>query len=104
LLAADRARLDGLALLVWGMLDLPPALERLLDRIAEHMLVDVYLAKRAADAPSPSCGQGCATAKPVSGKSLVARGRHGARPPRCGGFTTASRAAASTSVGPWPCS
>ena len=53
LLAADPARLDGLALLVWGMLDVPPALERLLRRIAERVPVDVYLADlpAAADAP-----------------------------------------------------
>ena len=53
LLAAEPARLDGLALLVWGMLDVPPALERLLRRIAERVPVDVYLADlpAAADAP-----------------------------------------------------
>ena len=53
LMAADAARLDGLALLVWGMLDLPPALERLLCRITERMPVDAYLAElpAAADAP-----------------------------------------------------
>jgi RecB family exonuclease len=50
LLAADPARLDGLALLVWGMLDLAPALERLLHRIAERMPVDLYLA----DVPAAS--------------------------------------------------
>ena len=53
LLAAEPDRLDGLALLVWGMLDLPPALERLLTGVAERMPVDVYLADvpAAADAP-----------------------------------------------------
>ncbi len=43
LLAADPRRLDGLGLLVWGMLDVPPALERLVGRIAERMPVDVYV-------------------------------------------------------------
>ena len=43
LLAAEPARLDGLALLVWGLLDVPPALERLLYGIAERMPVDVHL-------------------------------------------------------------
>jgi RecB family exonuclease len=43
LLAADSTRLGGLALLVWGMLDLSPALERLVVAIAERMSVDVYL-------------------------------------------------------------
>ena len=53
LAAADPARLDGLGLLVWGMLDVPPALERLLRGIAERMPVDVYLPDlpAAADAP-----------------------------------------------------
>ncbi|MGO9960945.1 MAG: PD-(D/E)XK nuclease family protein [Solirubrobacteraceae bacterium] len=53
LLAAEPAHLGGLALLVWGMLDLPPALERLLFGIAEGMPVDVYLpdVPAAADAP-----------------------------------------------------
>jgi RecB family exonuclease len=43
LLAAEPERLDGLALLVWGILDVPPALERLLRGIAERMPVDLYL-------------------------------------------------------------
>ena len=43
LLAAEPARLDGLALLVWGLLDIPPALERVLHGIAERMPVDVHL-------------------------------------------------------------
>jgi RecB family exonuclease len=53
LLAADPAGLDGLGLLVWGMLDLPPVLERLLVAISERMPVEVYLADVpvAADAP-----------------------------------------------------
>jgi RecB family exonuclease len=53
LLAADPNRLGGLALLVYGMIDLPPALERLLHGIATRKPVDVYLADvpAAADAP-----------------------------------------------------
>jgi hypothetical protein len=53
LLAADPARLDGLALLVWGMLDLPPALEHLLHRIAERMPVDVHLPELPTGADTP---------------------------------------------------
>lgn len=53
LLAADLRRLDGLALLVWGMLDLPPVLERLLHGIAERMPVDVYLPDLPAGADAP---------------------------------------------------
>jgi ATP-dependent helicase/nuclease subunit B len=53
LLAAEPARLDGLALLVWGMLDLPPALERLLQGIAERMPVDVHLPDVPAGADAP---------------------------------------------------
>lgn len=53
LLAADPSRLDGLGLLVWGMLDMPPALERLVGRISERMPVDVFLPdiRPADDAP-----------------------------------------------------
>jgi ATP-dependent helicase/nuclease subunit B len=53
LLAADPGRLGGLGLLVWGMLDLSPTLERLLVGVAERMPVDVYLSgvPAAADAP-----------------------------------------------------
>ena len=43
LLAADPARLDGLGLLVFGMLDMQPALERLIDAIAERLPVDAFL-------------------------------------------------------------
>ena len=53
LLAAEPARLDGLALVVWGMLDLPPALERLLHGIAERMPVDVHLPDVPACAEAP---------------------------------------------------
>ena len=38
LLAAEPERLGGLGLLVYGMLDLPPALERLVVAIAQRML------------------------------------------------------------------
>ena len=53
LLAADPNRLDGLGLLVWGMLDLPPALERLFGQIAERLPVDMFVpdAHPVADAP-----------------------------------------------------
>jgi ATP-dependent helicase/nuclease subunit B len=53
LLAADPERLDGLGLLVWGVLDLPPALERLIVAIAERIPVDVFLpdVEAAAEAP-----------------------------------------------------
>jgi len=53
LLAADPERLDGLALLVWGMLDVPPALESLLHRIAERLPVDAYLPELPAAADTP---------------------------------------------------
>jgi hypothetical protein len=43
LVAADPARLDGLALLVYGMLEVPPTLERPIVRVAERMPVAVYL-------------------------------------------------------------
>jgi ATP-dependent helicase/nuclease subunit B len=43
LVAADPARLDGLALLVYGMLEVPPTLERLIVRVAERMPVAVLL-------------------------------------------------------------
>ena len=42
LIVADPDRLAGLGLLVWGMLDVAPALERLLVAIAERMPVDVF--------------------------------------------------------------
>ena len=53
LAAADPDRLDGLGLLVWGVLELQPAMERLLRRIAARLPVDVYLpdVPSAADAP-----------------------------------------------------
>ena len=41
--AADPARLEGLGLLVWGLLEMPPALARLIRAISERMPVDVYL-------------------------------------------------------------
>jgi RecB family exonuclease len=43
LLAADPNRLDGLGLLVWGLLDMPPALERLVSRVAERLPVDFFI-------------------------------------------------------------
>jgi ATP-dependent helicase/nuclease subunit B len=43
LVAADPAQLDGLALLVYGMLEVPPALERLIVGVAERMPVAVYV-------------------------------------------------------------
>jgi ATP-dependent helicase/nuclease subunit B len=53
LAAADAERLTGLGLLVWGIIDLPPALERLVVGIAERLPVDVFLpdVPAAADAP-----------------------------------------------------
>jgi hypothetical protein len=53
LAAADPALLDGLGLLVWGVLDLQPAMERLICEIAKRMPVDVFLPEvpAAADAP-----------------------------------------------------
>ncbi len=53
LLAADPERMDGLGLLVWGMLDIAPALVRLLTSISARMPVDVFLPEvpAAADAP-----------------------------------------------------
>jgi exonuclease V gamma subunit len=73
LLAAEPARLGGLALLVWGMLDLAPALERVLHRVAERMPVDVYLPDipAAVDAPIAELRRrlitGGATERPVDG-------------------------------------
>ena len=71
LLAADPAGSTGSALLVWGMLDLPPALERLLHGIAERMPVDVYLpdVPAAADAPA---GRAAATADRRRGRRAAA--------------------------------
>jgi ATP-dependent helicase/nuclease subunit B len=53
LLAADPDRLDGLALLVFGLLDMPPALERLLARVGRRLPVDMFTpdAQPRADAP-----------------------------------------------------
>src|SRR5450755_2887014 len=53
LLAADPGRLDGLGLLVWGMLDLPPALERVIVAVAERIPVDVFLPDVEAAAGAP---------------------------------------------------
>ncbi len=59
LVAADPARLDGLGLLVWGLLDMPPALERLIVGVAERMPVVVYLpdVPAAAEAPVAALGR-----------------------------------------------
>lgn len=51
--AADPGLLEGLGLLVWGALDLAPALERLLFDIAERLPVDVYLPDVAAAEDAP---------------------------------------------------
>jgi RecB family exonuclease len=53
LLTADPGRLDGLGLLVWGVPDMPPALERLVVGLADRLPVDVYLPniRPADDAP-----------------------------------------------------
>jgi ATP-dependent helicase/nuclease subunit B len=50
---ADPDRLDGLGLLVWGVLDIAPALERLVVAVGNRMPVDVYVpdVPAAADAP-----------------------------------------------------
>lgn len=53
LLAAEPARLGGLALLVWGMLDLTPALERVVRGVAALMPVDLYLVDLPAGADAP---------------------------------------------------
>ncbi len=59
LVAGDPARLDGLGLLVWGVLDMPPALERLIVGVAERMPVVVYLpdVPAAAEAPVAALGR-----------------------------------------------
>jgi hypothetical protein len=53
LAVADPDRLDGLGLSVWGLLEMPPALQRLLLRIAERLPVDVFVpnVSGAEDAP-----------------------------------------------------
>jgi ATP-dependent helicase/nuclease subunit B len=43
LAVADPEALDGLGLLVWGLVDMPAALETLVCRVSERMPVDVYL-------------------------------------------------------------
>jgi len=53
LVAADPPALNGLGLLVWGVLDMPPALERLIIAVAERMPVDVYLPDVPAAAQAP---------------------------------------------------
>jgi len=53
LAAAEPELFDGLGLLVWGVLDLQPAMERLIEAIGERMAVDIFLpdVPAAADAP-----------------------------------------------------
>ena len=53
LAAADPALLDGLGLLVWGVLDLQPAMGRLIEAIGERMPVDVFLPDVPAGADAP---------------------------------------------------
>ena len=53
LAVADPERLDGLGLLVWGVLDLSPALERLLVGVAQRLPVDVFVPDVPAAAESP---------------------------------------------------
>jgi ATP-dependent helicase/nuclease subunit B len=53
LAVADPERLDGLGLLVWGVLDLPPALERLLVGVAQRLPVDIFVPDVPAAAESP---------------------------------------------------
>ena len=43
--------LDGLGVLVWGVLDLQPAMERLIGAITERLPVDVFLP----DVPAAAC-------------------------------------------------
>lgn len=53
LVFAEPDRLAGLGLLVWGMLDVAPALERLLVAIAVRMPVDVFVPELPASADAP---------------------------------------------------
>jgi RecB family exonuclease len=53
LAVADPERLDGLGLLVWGVLDLSPALERLLVGVAQRLPVDVFVPDVPVAAESP---------------------------------------------------
>jgi RecB family exonuclease len=53
LACADAARLDGLGVLIWGVLEMSPALERLVLGIAERMVVDVFLPDVAGSADAP---------------------------------------------------
>lgn len=68
LAAANPDLLDGLGLLVWGVLDLQPAMERLLRRIAGRLPVDVYLpdVPAAADAPLGALRQRLAAGESTS--------------------------------------
>lgn len=53
LAVAEADRLAGLGLLVWGMLDVAPALERLLVAIAARMPVDVFVPEVPASSDAP---------------------------------------------------
>ena len=53
LAAADPGLLGGLGLLVWGILDLQPAMERLIEAISERLPVDLFLPNVPAAAGAP---------------------------------------------------
>jgi len=53
LMVADADRLAGLGLLVWGMLDLAPALERLLVAVSARMPVEVFVPELPSSADAP---------------------------------------------------
>ena len=78
LLAAEPERLDGLGLLVWGVLDLPPALERLAaSRSPQRMPVDVFVAGRAGDRGRPARRRSAGGSSPRARRRSDTRG-HGA--------------------------
>ncbi|MGO9977402.1 MAG: PD-(D/E)XK nuclease family protein [Solirubrobacteraceae bacterium] len=56
LMVAEADRLAGLGLLVWGMLDLAPALERLLVAISARMPVEVFVPELPSTADAPIAG------------------------------------------------
>ena len=70
--AADPALLEGLRLLVWGVLDLAPALERLLFGIADRLPVDVYLP----DGVRPLVAEGQTA---IAGETVIADLRTGVK-------------------------
>ena len=75
--AADPSKLPGLGLLVWGMLDMPPALERLLAEIAGRLPVDVYLADEPAAADAPLADSATAASGERGLERLVDGGSEG---------------------------